>query len=141
MNTEIKNAVNAAELDAQYDEKAKRLLGNKIILAHILVKTVDEFYGMKPEDVVSYIEGEPYISEVPVESGLTNAVKEKNGRHIAGYRQSGSAEGRTGSLPYPEPGSFLCEPSCFLPERAGFYKYELQRHQTGVFHMAMYEHG
>lgn len=68
-----------AELDAQYDEKAKRLLGNKIILAHILVKTVDEFYGMKPEDVVSYIEGESYISEVPVESGLTNAAKEKNG--------------------------------------------------------------
>ena len=84
MNTEIKNAVHAAEPDAQYDERAKRLLGNKIILAHILVKTVDEFYGMKPEDVVSYIEGEPYISEVPVEPGLTNAAKEKDGKRIVG---------------------------------------------------------
>ena len=54
MDTEIKNAVSATEQDAQYDDKAKRLLGNKIILAHILVKTVDEFRGMNPKDVVSY---------------------------------------------------------------------------------------
>ena len=84
MDTEIRNAVSAADEDAQYDEKAKRLLGNKIILAHILVKTVDEFQGMNPEDVVSYIEGEPFISVVPVEPGLTNAEKEKNGQRIVG---------------------------------------------------------
>lgn len=36
MITEIGNAVNATDTDAQYDEKAKRLLSNKIILAHIL---------------------------------------------------------------------------------------------------------
>ena len=41
-----KNAVSATDQDAQYDDKAKRLLGNKIILAHILVKTVDEFRGL-----------------------------------------------------------------------------------------------
>ena len=79
MDTEIKNAVSAADKDAQYDEKAKRLLGNKIILAHILVKTVDEFKGMNPKDVVSYIEGEPFISVVPVELGLTNAEKIPSG--------------------------------------------------------------
>ena len=84
MDTEIKNAVSAADEDAQYDEKAKRLLGNKIILAHILVKTVDEFKGMNPKDVVSYIEGEPFISVVPVEPGLTNIEKEKNGQRIVG---------------------------------------------------------
>lgn len=84
MDTEIKNAVSAADEDAQYDEKAKRLLGNKIILAHILVKTVDEFKGMNPKDVVSYIEGEPFISVVPVEPGMTNIEKEKNGQRIVG---------------------------------------------------------
>lgn len=90
MDTEIRNAVSAADEDAQYDEKAKRLLGNKIILAHILVKTVDEFQGMNPEDVVSYIEGEPFISVVPVEPGLTNIEKIpsddglKNGQRIVG---------------------------------------------------------
>ena len=76
--------MSAAGTDAQYDERAKRLLGNKIILAHILVKTVDEFKGMNPEDVVSYIEGEPFISVVPVEPGLTNAEKEKDGQRIVG---------------------------------------------------------
>ncbi len=84
MDTEIKDAVRAADKDAQYDEKAKRLLGNKIILAHILVKTIDEFKGMNPKDVVSYIEGEPFISVVPVEPGLTNIEKEKNGQRIVG---------------------------------------------------------
>ncbi len=84
MDTEIKNAVNAADKDAQYDDRAKRLLGNKSILAHILVKTVDEFKGMNPKDAVSYIEGEPFIGVVPVEPGLTNIDKEKNGQRIVG---------------------------------------------------------
>ncbi len=84
MDTEIKNAVSAADEDAQYDQKAKRLLGNKIILAHILVKTIDEFKGMNPKDVVSHIEGEPFISVVPVEPGLTNAAKGENGQRVVG---------------------------------------------------------
>lgn len=75
MNTEIANAVNAAGDKAQYDTRVKRLLAQKSILAHILVKTVDEFKGMKPEDVVKYIEGEPSISVVPVEPGLANMEK------------------------------------------------------------------
>lgn len=45
MDTELKNAVKATDTKAQYDESAKRLLGQKSILAHILVKTVDEFKG------------------------------------------------------------------------------------------------
>ena len=72
MNTEITNAVNAANDRAQYDESAKRLLGHKSILAHILVDTVEEFKGMNPKDVVKYIEGEPMIGVVPTEPGLTN---------------------------------------------------------------------
>ena len=75
MNTEIANAVNAAGDKAQYDTRVKRLLAQKSILAHILVKTIDEFKGMKPEDVVKYIEGEPSISVVPVEPGLANMEK------------------------------------------------------------------
>ena len=101
MDTEIKKAINAADMDAQYDEKAKRLLGNKIILAHILAKTVDEFREMEPEDVLPYIEGchvpvahdrhgpsrearQPYISAVPVDPGQTNTAIEKNGQRIVG---------------------------------------------------------
>ncbi len=84
MRTEIGGAVNAADMDAQYDEKAKRLLSNKIILAHILVKTIDEFRGMNPKDVVPYIEGEPFVSVVPVEPGLTNRKREEGGMRIMG---------------------------------------------------------
>lgn len=85
MNTEIANAVNAAGDKAQYDTRVKRLLAQKSILAHILVKTVDEFKGMKPEDVVKYIEGEPRISVVPVEPGLANMEKpDAAGQRIVG---------------------------------------------------------
>ena len=86
MNTEIANAVNAAGDKAQYDTRVKRLLAQKSILAHILVKTVDEFKGMKPEDVVKYIEGEPSISVVPVELGLANMEKtDATGQRIVGF--------------------------------------------------------
>ena len=85
MNTEIANAVNAAGDKAQYDTRVKRLLAQKSILAHILVKTIDEFKGMKPEDVVKYIEGEPSISVVPVEPRLANMEKtDAAGQRIVG---------------------------------------------------------
>ena len=57
MDTDIKMSVKATDTKAQYDNKAKQLLGHKIILAHILVNTVAEFKGMNPADVVQYIEG------------------------------------------------------------------------------------
>ena len=85
LNTEIKNAILAANDETQYDESAKRLLGQKNILAHILVNTIDEFQGMNPEDVVPLIEGEPYISKVPVAPGLTNQVVETVGSRIIGF--------------------------------------------------------
>jgi hypothetical protein len=78
LNTEIRNALKSANDKTQYDERAKRLLAQKSILAHILVNTVDEFKGMNPEEVVSYIEGEPYIGIVPVEPGLTNIDKKNS---------------------------------------------------------------
>ena len=84
MNTEIKNTILTTDKDAQYDESAKRLLGQKSILAHILVKTVDEFAGMDPKDVVSYIEGEPFINTVPIETGLTNAVIKNEESRVVG---------------------------------------------------------
>ena len=85
MDTEIKNAVSAADQKAEYDERAKRLLGQKIILAHILVKTVAEFKGMNPKDVVNYIEGEPMIGVVPVEPGLTNMERTESGTRVVGF--------------------------------------------------------
>ena len=85
MNTEIKNAVNAAGDMAQYDNRVKRILSEKHILAHILAKTVDEFKGMDPSDIVTYIEGEPKIGIVPVEPGLTNIERiDESGQRVKG---------------------------------------------------------
>lgn len=82
MTAELKKSMKVAGDEARYDEYAKRLLSEKIVLAHILVKVVDEFRGMKPQDVVRYIEGDVRIGDVPVNPGLTNAsveVQEKAG--------------------------------------------------------------
>lgn len=106
MNTELKNAVQAADKKAQYDESAKRLLGQKSILAHILVKCVEEFKGMDPKDIVPLIEGTPYIGCVPVEPGLTNVGK--------------SAKGNPDRIPDLKPSNLLCEPPDLFPEREGF---------------------
>ena len=57
MHTEVHNAVTAADQGTQYDESAKRLLGQKSILSQILVRTVDEFKGMNPKAVADCIEG------------------------------------------------------------------------------------
>ncbi len=85
MNTELKNAVLATDIDAQYDNSAKRLIAHKIVLARILVKTVEEFRGMDPLEVAALIEGIPYISAVSVEPGLTNAVHFQNGQRLVGF--------------------------------------------------------
>ena len=86
LNTEIKNAIAAADEKTQYDTYAKRLLAQKSVLANILVKTVAEFKDMNPSEVVNYIEGEPEIGIVPVEPGLTNAEKtDDSGQRIIGF--------------------------------------------------------
>ena len=77
MDTDIKMSVKATDTKAQYDNKAKQLIGHKIILVHIMVNTVEEFKGMNPADVVQYIEGEPHISSVPIDGGVTNVEKQE----------------------------------------------------------------
>lgn len=90
MNTELKNTVLSTDIKAQYDECAKKLLGHKIVLANILVKSVEEFQGMRPEEVVHLIEGEPLISKVPIESGLTNKSVGANENEIVGMNTENS---------------------------------------------------
>jgi hypothetical protein len=91
MDSEMRNAVRAANNRAQYDERAKRLLSQKHILAYILVKTVDEFRGMNPKDVVQYIEGEPKVGIVPLEPGLTNEAGEsETGERVVGLNTENS---------------------------------------------------
>ncbi len=84
MTTELEKTLIATDTEAQYDECAKRILGHKSILARILEKTVDEFHGMSPKEIENYIEGEPIIGKVPVDSGVTNQLENKNDTYIVG---------------------------------------------------------
>ena len=74
MNTELEKDILATNGGQEYDENVKVILAHKIILAHIMAETVEEFRGMKPEEIVPYIEGEPEVGVVPVEPGLTNGA-------------------------------------------------------------------
>ncbi|MFR6514146.1 MAG: hypothetical protein ACLUP8_08915 [Ruminococcus sp.] len=86
MNTELKNAVLATDLKAQYDACAKKLLGYKDILARILIEAVEEFRGISPEEVKSLIEDDIQIGKVPVDSGITNVIVgvDEDGKEIIG---------------------------------------------------------
>ena len=92
MDNEIVYSSNATDQKAQYDASAKRLLGQKIILAHILIRVVEEFKDMDADTVASLIEGEPYISQVPVEPGLTNKdmLDARTGERIVGLNTESS---------------------------------------------------
>ena len=92
MDNEIVYSSKATDQKAQYDASAKRLLGQKIILAHILIRVVEEFKDMDADTVASLIEGEPYISQIPVEPGLTNKdmVDARTGERIVGLNTESS---------------------------------------------------
>jgi hypothetical protein len=86
VDTENNNAIKAFDMEAyQYDEKTKQLLGNKYVLAYILTGTVAEFRGMNPKDVVSHIEGEPYLGKISGGPALTNSWKDENGQMVVGF--------------------------------------------------------
>lgn len=84
MVTELRQTLTKTEKEAQYDAAAKCLLGEKIILAHILIRTIDEFKEMTADEVVPLIEGDPYIGQVPIEPGVTNHTENYSGTRITG---------------------------------------------------------
>jgi len=59
---------------------------------YFLLQGEEEFKGMDADTVASLIEGEPYISQVPVEPGLTNkeTVDARTGERIVGLNTESS---------------------------------------------------
>ena len=72
METSIAHGIDITGKKAVYDTNVKRLLAEKIILAHILLGTVPEFEGMEPKEIVALIEGEPEVEEISAYPGETN---------------------------------------------------------------------
>ncbi|MES9635525.1 hypothetical protein [Megasphaera elsdenii] len=57
-----------------YDQAAKGVLSQKMVLAYILKRTVPEFESASLDDIANiYIEGTPEVSTVPVSKDKTNA--------------------------------------------------------------------
>lgn len=70
--TNLSRKLSIADLKAAYDENAKWIFSEKVILAHLLLYTVPEYKGMAPDEVLLLIDGEPQISKVAVNPGETN---------------------------------------------------------------------
>ena len=76
---------------SQYDEAAKKLLAQKIVLAHILKRILDDFKDMDPKDIIPYIEGDPKIGVVPVDPGTTNVRHLGENGEIVGFNTENNA--------------------------------------------------
>ena len=61
VKTSIAHAIEKSGLEARYDNKVRDILAQKVVLAHILVATMEEFKGLEPGEVIPLIEGEPLV--------------------------------------------------------------------------------
>lgn len=80
MKSSLARELNIADVKVQYDDKVKRVLGQKIILAHIMKNVLTEYATTNIEEIVQCIEGNPEISIVKVNPGETNGENEIAGR-------------------------------------------------------------
>ncbi len=71
-NTYIANVIESAGSTADVDDATKEILSDKSVLAWIMSRAVEEFKGYSIEVIKECIEGEPEISKVSVDPGLTN---------------------------------------------------------------------
>ena len=69
VKTNLTNALEVADIKAQYDAQVKQILSNKVILAWILRETVNEMKPLSIDAIIQCIEGEPLVAEVPVFPG------------------------------------------------------------------------
>ena len=61
INTTIADVMEKSGMEARYDNNARELVAHKLILAHILIATMEEYKGMRPEEVMPLIEGTPQV--------------------------------------------------------------------------------
>lgn len=84
MEEQLELAIKNVAENAQYDKYAKKLLSNKVFLAYILKDTIPDLSGLSPAEIISLIEGEVEVSEVPVDPGMTNQYMNMSGNRITG---------------------------------------------------------
>ena len=78
MNQDLSHALFLTEGRALYDEAAKRLLSQKIVLAYILKGCLMEYQDYTPEEIADrFIEGDPQIGEAAVHADEGNSEHAK----------------------------------------------------------------
>ena len=71
--TYLSQMIAQTQSNARYDEAAKKLLGNKIVLAHILKACAAEYGACTVDEIAErYIQGEPQIGVVGVHKDESN---------------------------------------------------------------------
>ena len=92
IETSIAQGLRSTEYKARYDAACKRLLSEKVILAHILKAFAKEFKNSSTDDIANkYIEGKTMISRVlsepdmvpPLITGIDTVQKHENRFGIA----------------------------------------------------------
>ncbi len=79
INTSLADELKFSEGKAKYDAACKRVLSDKILLAHILKACVAEFKDASIKDIVEkYLTGDPLISQIPVHSGTSKVHTASN---------------------------------------------------------------
>ena len=71
LTTSIANWLRYNRSRESLDESAKQLLSNLVVLAWILKYSVEEFSEYDIEEIEDMIEGEPDISKIRLEPGLS----------------------------------------------------------------------
>ena len=72
----VAESVRVTKDGMKYDAACKRVLSNKVILAHIMKACVSEYRDCEIHEIVEkYIEGQPQVGEVPVSPDETNAPR------------------------------------------------------------------
>lgn len=141
LDAEKKNTITEIDNKAQYHKQVQHLLGQKYVLAHILIHTIGEFKGMAPKDVVERIVGEPRIGDVPMgpelesvktEEGLQSENSEKVVESVS-YDVSFSVRMKDGISPMMVNLEDLKTKKEFaLYDRANFYAFHLLASQKVV---------
>ncbi len=71
----LAHTIGQTENEARYDKATKKLLANKLVLAHIMKGCVEEYRSCPVHEIAEkYIEGEPEIGTVGVHADDTNRV-------------------------------------------------------------------
>ena len=73
--TSIAGKLQSTEEKASYDAAFKRLLSEKIILAHMMKSYLKEYQDCSVDEIARrYIEGTPEVAVIPVNPDQTNPV-------------------------------------------------------------------